>query len=183
MCKGRSLGTRLKMTSLSSAVGLWSALRLPSSYRALDGLRREIITRAGIIFGALAARLGASTSRELGEESRDFNTLTYNAALSNPIHDVSCELNTIWDGFLWAVPKKRTSHSKKRMRMAHKYLKPKHHYQTCPRCQNLKLQHMLCGHCFRETMKRTAEFRNSSGECGENLRAEINSFKTVESSS
>lgn len=173
------------MTSLSSAVGLWSALRLQSPYSVLDGLRREIITRARIIFGALAARPGASTSRERGEESRDFNTLTYNAAVSNPIHvhDVPCEPNTIWDGYLWAVPKKRTSHSKKRMRMAHKYLKPKHHYQTCPHCQNLKLQHMLCGHCFRETMKRTAELRNSSRECGENLGAEINSLKTVDSRS
>lgn len=171
------------MTSLSSAVGLLSAWRLPSSsYSVLDGLRREVVTRARIIFGAIAPRAEqtqASTSREHGEDSRDFNTT------SNPIHvhGVLCELNTIWDGLLWAVPKKRTSHSKKRMRMAHKYLKPKHHYQTCPCCQNLKLQHMLCGHCFSETMKRTAEFRNSGRECSENLGAEINSLKTVENNS
>ena len=35
-----------------------------------------------------------------------------------------------WDGFLWAVPKKRTSHSKKRMRMTHKYLKPIQNYMS-----------------------------------------------------
>ena len=35
------------------------------------------------------------------------------------ISEVDCR---DWDGFLWAVPKKRTSHSKKRMRMTHKYL-------------------------------------------------------------
>lgn len=171
------------MTSLSSAVGLLSALRLPPSYSALDGLRREVVSRARIIFGAFAARpepKQASTSREHGEDSRDFNTVS----MSNPllVHNMPCELTTIWDGFLWAVPKRRTSHSKKRMRMAHKYLKPKHHYQTCPRCHNLKLQHMLCGHCFGETMKHTANFRKSSREGGENLRAEINSLKTVDSS-
>ena len=67
---------------------------------------------------------------------------------------------SLWGGILlWAVPKRRTSHSKKRMRMAHKYLKPKTHYQTCPKCGNLKLQHMLCAHCFRETMRLTAQFR------------------------
>ena len=64
-----------------------------------------------------------------------------------------------WDGFLWAVPKKRTSHSKKRMRMTHKYLKPIQHYTTCPKCQNLKLLHVLCIHCLKETLKKTAAMR------------------------
>ena len=64
-----------------------------------------------------------------------------------------------WDGFLWAVPKKRTSHSKKRMRMTHKYLKPIQHYTTCPKCQNLKLLHVLCGHCLKETPRKTAAMR------------------------
>ena len=31
----------------------------------------------------------------------------------------------------------------------HKYLKPITHYTTCPKCQNLKLLHVLCGHCLR----------------------------------
>lgn len=60
---------------------------------------------------------------------------------------------------LWAVPKKRTSHSKKRMRMTHKYLKPKHHYTVCPKCKNLKLLHVLCGHCLKETLRLTAMMR------------------------
>lgn len=69
-----------------------------------------------------------------------------------------------WDGFLWAVPKKRTSHSKKRMRSAHKYLKPRSDYITCPQCKNLKLLHILCGHCLKETMKKTAEIRQAELE-------------------
>ena len=58
-----------------------------------------------------------------------------------------------------AVPKKRTSHSKKRMRMTHKWLKPIHHYTFCRNCGSPKLLHMLCGQCFKETMKKTAEYR------------------------
>lgn len=65
----------------------------------------------------------------------------------------------LWDGFLWAVPKKRTSHSKKRLRMTNKWLKPICNYTVCPKCQNLKLLHVLCGHCFKETMRKTAEIR------------------------
>lgn len=69
-----------------------------------------------------------------------------------------------WDGVLWAVPKKRTSHSKKRMRMNHKYLKAKGHYTVCPNCQNLKLLHVLCGHCLKETLRLTAEMRRAQIE-------------------
>ncbi len=66
-----------------------------------------------------------------------------------------------WDGFLWAVPKKRTSHSRKRKRMTNKYLKPIRNYTVCPKCQNLKLLHVLCGHCLKDTLKRTAELRRT----------------------
>lgn len=69
-----------------------------------------------------------------------------------------------WDGLLWAVPKKRTSHSKKRMRMAHKYLKSKGHYTVCPNCQNLKLLHVLCGHCLKEALRQTAKMRRAQIE-------------------
>ena len=65
-----------------------------------------------------------------------------------------------WDGLVWmAAPKKRVSHSRKRMRMAHKYLKPIRHYATCTTCGNFKLMHVLCGHCLKETLAKTAELR------------------------
>ena len=51
------------------------------------------------------------------------------------------------------------AHSKKRMRMTHKYLKPIQNYTTCPKCQNLKLLHVLCGHCLKETLRKTAAMR------------------------
>ena len=64
--------------------------------------------------------------------------------------------------FVWfAAPKKRTSHSKKLLRMTHKWLKPVHHYTFCNHCGNPKLLHVLCGVCFKETMNKTAEYRKS----------------------
>lgn len=69
-----------------------------------------------------------------------------------------------WEGLLWAVPKKRTSHSKKRMRFAHKYLKPKSNFIVCHQCKNLKLLHVLCGHCLKETLRQTAETRRNELE-------------------
>ena len=65
-----------------------------------------------------------------------------------------------WGGFLWAVPKKRRSYTRKRTRNAPKQLKPRSDYITCPECKNLKLLHVLCGHCLKETLRKTAEMRN-----------------------
>jgi ribosomal protein L32 len=74
------------------------------------------------------------------------------------------KLGLSWDGVMWAVPKKRTSYTRKRIRNGRKYLKPRINYMTCPDCKNLKLLHMLCGHCFKETMRKTAEIRTAELE-------------------
>jgi len=60
---------------------------------------------------------------------------------------------------LWAVPKKKTSHSKKRMRSANKGLKDKTNIVNCPGCGQRHLIHHLCFNCYkdfhyREKMKR-----------------------------
>lgn len=69
-------------------------------------------------------------------------------------------------GFLWmAAPKRRTSHSKKRMRMTNKWLKPIQNYTFCQTCGNPKLLNVLCGYCFKDTMRKTAEYRNKKEEC------------------
>ena len=69
-----------------------------------------------------------------------------------------------WDGFLWATPKKRTSHMKKRQRNAHKYLKPKCNITVCPTCKSLKLMHTLCGTCLKQTLEETAKMRKEVEE-------------------
>lgn len=45
-----------------------------------------------------------------------------------------------------AVPKKRTSRSKKRMRRSHEHL-PVLSYSTCTNCGEMKKQHFMCFSC------------------------------------
>ncbi|PSS37705.1 hypothetical protein PHLCEN_2v398 [Hermanssonia centrifuga] len=49
---------------------------------------------------------------------------------------------------LRAVPKKKTSHSRKSMRSANKGLKDKRHLVLCPACGSPKLAHHLCANCY-----------------------------------
>ncbi|PVF94559.1 hypothetical protein CPB86DRAFT_679853, partial [Serendipita vermifera] len=52
--------------------------------------------------------------------------------------------------WLLAVPKKKTSHSRKGMRSANKGLKDKNNIHACKACGRPKLMHNLCHHCFSE---------------------------------
>ena len=63
--------------------------------------------------------------------------------------------------------------------------KPIHHYTFCSKCGNPKLLHVLCGHCFKETMKLTAEYcRMKEQECKEDdvLNQEHNTVSTKQNS-
>ncbi|SRR6266498_4325717 len=51
---------------------------------------------------------------------------------------------------LWAVPKKKTSHSKKRMRSANKGLKDKTNIVDCLGCGQKHLIHHLCHNCYKD---------------------------------
>ncbi|KAI8366753.1 uncharacterized protein BYT42DRAFT_587770 [Radiomyces spectabilis] len=56
-----------------------------------------------------------------------------------------------WLGpILWAAPKKKTSHSKKRMRASNKGLQQKENVTACPACGNHKLMHHVCRHCYKD---------------------------------
>ncbi|KAF8501923.1 hypothetical protein JB92DRAFT_2650701, partial [Gautieria morchelliformis] len=50
--------------------------------------------------------------------------------------------------FLFAVPKKKVSHSRKAMRAANKGLKDKTNIVNCPGCGTAKLAHHLCPACY-----------------------------------
>ncbi|KAK4166256.1 hypothetical protein QBC43DRAFT_298888 [Cladorrhinum sp. PSN259] len=74
-------------------------------------------------------------------------------------------LEGIWEGILKAVPKKKTSHMKKRHRqMAGKALKDVSSLCKCPACGEMKRMHHLCPHCvsklkglMREEAKKGSE--------------------------
>ena len=57
-------------------------------------------------------------------------------------------LSDIWEGVLKAVPKKKTSHSKRRHRqLAGKALKDVKSINTCSGCGRPKKSHLLCPFC------------------------------------
>lgn len=58
-------------------------------------------------------------------------------------------LSELWESILWAVPKKKTSHRKKRQRfLAGKALKDVTNLNTCSACGNVKRAHLLCPYCI-----------------------------------
>ena len=59
-------------------------------------------------------------------------------------------LGSIWDSILKAVPKKKTSHRKRRQRLlAGKALKDVTNLEKCPGCGNVKRTQHLCPFCVR----------------------------------
>ncbi len=85
------------------------------------------------------------------------------AALAIPllgISGISSLLQELWDGLLRAVPKKKTSYSKKRSRqMAGKALKDVTALVKCPSCGKTKRKHVLCAHCVTGTANFSAILR------------------------
>jgi large subunit ribosomal protein L32 len=60
----------------------------------------------------------------------------------------------LWDAILRAVPKKKTSHSKKRKRqLVGKALKDKQNLSRCEACGDWKMLHTLCSNCVRSIQK------------------------------
>ncbi|KAF2100287.1 hypothetical protein NA57DRAFT_73896 [Rhizodiscina lignyota] len=69
----------------------------------------------------------------------------------SPILTLPSLLRDIWDSVLRAVPKKKTSYSKKRMRqMAGKALKDVTALNTCAGCGRPKRMHVLCPYCVQD---------------------------------
>ncbi|KAB8075057.1 WD domain protein [Aspergillus leporis] len=92
-----------------------------------------------------ALSVGRRWHRVLQTSPGCFHTLLKPAALSLNVPGL---LSDVWDSVLRAVPKKKTSHMKKRHRqMAGKALKDVKNLNTCSGCGQLKRAHVLCPHC------------------------------------
>ena len=71
-----------------------------------------------------------------------------NLALPAAAISITSLLSDIWEGILKAVPKKKTSHSKRRSRfLAGKALKDVKSVVKCPGCGKPKKSHTLCPYC------------------------------------
>ncbi|KAL7308933.1 hypothetical protein PS15m_011070 [Mucor circinelloides] len=93
-----------------------------------------------------ASRFGTLS---LGNVFFNSNTLTLESVTRNTF-----QIPTWLEPILWAAPKKKTSHSKKRMRASNKGLQQKENVTTCPACGSNKLLHHLCGNCYSDIKKK-----------------------------
>ncbi|KAE8156051.1 hypothetical protein BDV40DRAFT_282319 [Aspergillus tamarii] len=113
----------------------------------------QILPRIFMASEAMSS-VGGRWSRiwQISRTSPNFSrTLLKAAALSLNIPGL---LTDIWDSVLRAVPKKKTSHMKKRHRqMAGKALKDVKSLNTCPGCGQIKRAHVLCPHCVENIKK------------------------------
>jgi large subunit ribosomal protein L32 len=87
------------------------------------------------------------------------------AALSIPSISLNIPdlLGDIWEGILKAVPKKKTSHMKKRHRqLAGKALKDVNSINTCPACRKPKRAHLLCPYCVEGKFRSILDLHSSN---------------------
>jgi large subunit ribosomal protein L32 len=76
-------------------------------------------------------------------------------------------LADLWESVLRAVPKKKTSHMKKRHRqMAGKALKDAQNLNKCPGCGQVKRAHVLCPTCVKGTTRHLSPLNSESGTLG-----------------
>lgn len=101
------------------------------------------------IFSSKVITMGSKTlfSRQLAQPL--LPSLVYLSILSG-IHLKVPSLRALWDSVLRAVPKKKTSHSKKRSRfLAGKALNDVKALGKCPACGSIKRSHVLCSYCVK----------------------------------
>lgn len=74
-------------------------------------------------------------------------------------------LETKHEGFLlMAVPKKKVTPHKKKLRNRHKQLKNRTDIEVCAICGNHKLEKHLCGHCVERIKEETKKLRKERNE-------------------
>ena len=107
-----------------------------------------------VAMAAVFAPAAAAAPSRFMTVLRSFFPATSAAVAASPIAIGLISLPQLFPGLfesvLRAVPKKKTSHSKKRMRqLAGKALKDVDALNRCSACGNIKRAHLLCAHCVR----------------------------------
>ncbi|QSZ31822.1 hypothetical protein DSL72_001391 [Monilinia vaccinii-corymbosi] len=104
-------------------------------------------------------------------------------AIPSAIHlNIPGFLEGLWEGILKAVPKKKTSHMKKRHRqMAGKGLKDVTNLNRCSACGHIKRAHLLCPYCVAEIktlFKTNAHEANAAAKEGRAEEAAVQKART-----
>ncbi|PQE26328.1 ribosomal l32p family protein [Rutstroemia sp. NJR-2017a BBW] len=129
----------------------------------------------------LAPQTVSIASRSIALYSRQLSHPLLPAfAIPSAIHlNVPGLLEGLWESILKAVPKKKTSHMKKRHRqMAGKGLKDVTSLNRCSACGHIKRAHLLCPYCVNgEDPKIKMMFK---GNAKQSLEKSVETAKAVE---
>ena len=119
------------------------ALRLPPSLAPLQMVAHQFVSAAPMI----QAKSALLFAQHLYKPLPSLLSTALPSAFALKLPSI---LSGIWESILRAVPKKKTSHRKKRQRfMAGKALKDVTSLNKCSACGNVKRAHLLCPYCVR----------------------------------
>ena len=118
----------------SKSLGLYLKRTLPSNIFSVHQGLNHLVSSSGLLKSSLLPFV-----YKIVNEWLPLNTL-----------DWFCKT-----GILLAVPKKRVSHSRKRIRNFPKFPKNRTDIETCVVCRNQKLQGHLCGYCLERIREET----------------------------
>ncbi|GAA6010493.1 hypothetical protein JCM11491_006965 [Sporobolomyces phaffii] len=145
--------TRQPLQRLAAALYPATSFFGPTSSRGTPSLRSTSPAAAGP--SQVAFSLPVATRAPSAAPATVFGSLT-----SLLPDSLAAGLRDLLPPWVLAVPKRRTTHSAKRMRSANKHLKEKHNLVACPSCGAPKLSHHLCHSChvaFRREYHREAK--------------------------
>ena len=117
-----------------------------ASYRILLGCRRS----PSFFATSIARRMFATALPVVAYQIPRSPWLPFDVFLTSISRNVGSTWTDLWESILRAVPKKKTSHSKKRSRfLAGKALKDVTSLNRCSGCGNVKRAHLLCPYCVK----------------------------------
>ncbi|GAA5994999.1 bL32 family ribosomal protein [Rhodotorula paludigena] len=112
------------------------------------------------VFTAASSALSAPASFSVSLSAAPALPSSSLPSLASLIPDTLSGLRDLLPPWVFAVPKRRTTHGAKRMRSSNKGLKEKQNLVSCPSCGAPKLAHHLCHEChvsFRREIHREAK--------------------------
>jgi len=148
--KRKPRNTSIIPLSTTLAALLTMALAIPLPRLASSGLPffTRLSTATALFFSRPA--IAPRPAQGLPQPLLRLMPLAIPASVHASLWSIPALLEGIWESVLRAVPKKKTSHSKKRHRqMAGKALKDFTATCTCPACGEIKRMHYMCPSCVK----------------------------------
>jgi len=127
--------------------GFGPSLKMAVVHVTTSSILSSFLPRLSVSTVSNVSRFTTLYSRQLSHPTLPSFTFAIPSAIQLNVPGL---LERIWESILWAVPKKKTSHMKKRHRqMAGKALKDVTALNKCSACGHVKRAHLLCPYCVK----------------------------------